>query len=212
MTQKHSSEPTVGKMAGLCGLSLRVSWISCLLINSISCLPAPKGYGSNNPGPAPGVFMGWRPSSGSSYPNVESSGSTSGIKLGSVGGGDGMDSSFSAPQATGSFSSGYASSVGSGYDNSGYNNVGIGLVGGLYYPSSGSTDGEGDVEESSEPVLSDVSDLEPVYSFRSRSSYQHGRAAFSQTRYTPGEVLFPTLPAVQNSPQQPVKASSKGSY
>ncbi|KAL7391039.1 hypothetical protein ABVT39_003281 [Epinephelus coioides] len=201
MTQKHSSEPTVGKMAGLCGLSLRVSWISCLLINSISCLPAPKGYGSNDPGPAPGVFMGWRPSSGSSYPIVDSSGSTSGIKLGSVGGG-----------ATGSFSSGYASSVGSGYDNSGYNNVGIGLVGGLYYPSSGSTDGEGDVEESSEPVLSDVSDLEPVYSFRSRSSYQHGRAAFSQTRYTPGEVLFPPLPAVQNSPQQPIKASSKGSY
>lgn len=49
-------------------------------------------------------------------------------------------------------------------------------------------------EEISEPVFSDVSDLEPVYSFSSRSKYQRGRAVFAQTRYTPGESVPPPLP------------------
>ena len=38
-----------------------------------------------------------------------------------------------------------------------------------------------------EPVLSDVSDLDPVYHFNSRSRYQQGRRAFFLTRYNPGE-------------------------
>ncbi|XP_030231281.1 uncharacterized protein LOC115557543 isoform X2 [Gadus morhua] len=42
-------------------------------------------------------------------------------------------------------------------------------------------------EEEEEPVLSDVSDLDPVYHFSSRSRYQQGRQAFFLTRYNPGE-------------------------
>ncbi|CAL8403112.1 unnamed protein product [Arctogadus glacialis] len=40
-----------------------------------------------------------------------------------------------------------------------------------------------------EPVLSDVSDLEPVYHFSSGSRYQQGRRAFFLTRYNPGEPM-----------------------
>ena len=43
------------------------------------------------------------------------------------------------------------------------------------------------MDEEEEPVLSDVSDLDPVYHFSSRSRYQQGRQAFYLTRYTPGE-------------------------
>ena len=64
---------------------------------------------------------------------------------------------------------------------------------------------------SSEPVFSDVSDLEPVYSFSSRSKYNRGRAVFSQSRYTPGEpAALPPMPlssfrrpAVQSRPADP---------
>ena len=51
-----------------------------------------------------------------------------------------------------------------------------------------SFDAEGD-----EPVFSDVSDLEPVYSYSSRSRYQRARSVFAQTRYIPGEPVFPPV-------------------
>ncbi|XP_059193879.1 uncharacterized protein LOC131975272 [Centropristis striata] len=184
-------------MAGLCGVSVRVSWISCLLISSITCLPALKGYGSNNPGSAASGFRGWPSTSGSTYSN---------------------DGGFSVPQASGSSSSGYGSNV--GYDNSGYSNVGYGSVGAGYagagYAGAGYDGGyvasyaEGDVDQSSEAVLSDMSDLEPVYSFRSRSGYQLGRASVSQTRYIPGEGPLPPIQLVQRIYQQPAQAPAKG--
>ncbi|XP_059925627.1 uncharacterized protein LOC132470775 [Gadus macrocephalus] len=46
---------------------------------------------------------------------------------------------------------------------------------------------EVETPEVEEPVLSDVSDLDPVYHFSSRSRYQQGRRAFFLTRYNPGE-------------------------
>ncbi|CAL8383244.1 unnamed protein product [Boreogadus saida] len=46
---------------------------------------------------------------------------------------------------------------------------------------------EEEAPEEEEPVLSDVSDLDPVYHFSSRSRYQQGRQAFFLTRYNPGE-------------------------
>ncbi|XP_059925629.1 uncharacterized protein LOC132470776 isoform X2 [Gadus macrocephalus] len=46
---------------------------------------------------------------------------------------------------------------------------------------------EEETPEEEEPVLSDVSDLDPVYHFSSRSRYQQGRRAFFLTRYNPGE-------------------------
>ncbi|XP_077943180.1 uncharacterized protein LOC144386326 isoform X1 [Gasterosteus aculeatus] len=137
-------------MAVCCRLSLRMLWVSCLLLCSVTCLPAPRAaYDS----PAPG----------------------------------------------------------SGLDNSWYANAGVGSAGPAFY--SGSSDsgyatfpaaGE---EEASKPVFSDVSDLEPVYSFKSRSRYNNGRRQFTQTLYIPGEVLFPPMPLPANSPGQPVKDS-----
>lgn len=87
--------------------------------------------------------------------------------------GNEIDSSFSGPQATAhgsSFSSEYVSNA-AVPDKEFYS--------------------EGDVKESPEPILSDVSDLEPVNSYRSHSSNQQERNMFSQIRYTPGEVLLP---------------------
>ena len=156
----------------------------------------PPGSGSNNP--APSDFRRW--TSGSSYP----------------------DGSASLSNPTGPYSSGYASNAASGYADSEYSNAGLGSVGdAVYYSAAESTDGpdgateseftsESSVEEVPEPVFSDVSDLEPVYFYRSRSSYQHGRSSFAQTRYTPGEVLYPPAPVIQNSPEEPGMTSSKG--
>lgn len=72
--------------------------------------------------------------------------------------------------------------------------------------------------ENLEPVFSDVSDLEPVYSFSSRSSYQRGRAVFAQSRYTPGEPSYQVMPIVvraSNTPpirNDPVDAAVKRGY
>ena len=40
-----------------------------------------------------------------------------------------------------------------------------------------------------EPVLSDVSDLDPVHHFSSRSGYKQGRQTSLLTRYNPGEPM-----------------------
>ncbi|XP_019964571.2 uncharacterized protein [Paralichthys olivaceus] len=69
--------------------------------------------------------------------------------------------------------------------------------------------------EAPEPVFSDVSDLEPVYSFSSRSRYNRGRAVFSQTRYTPGEPpLPPPMPLSRvrrpSAQSRPADAPAKG--
>ncbi|XP_029296081.1 uncharacterized protein LOC115013743 [Cottoperca gobio] len=222
-------------MAVLCRMSLRVSWMLCLLISSTTCLPAPKGYGSGSPNLAPIGIVGWLSTSDSSDPNagrLDRSGLLSRVyypisgsvpqipaaqssneKLSSMGNvwDNGIGSSFFDPRPASSFSSRYVSNAGvpggeynagaydipatygngaSGYDNSRYSNVGLGTA----FYSSGSTDGDGrytqsssDVEERPEPVFSDVSNLEPVYSYRSRSSYRKGRNMFVQSHYTPGE-------------------------
>ncbi|KAL6113890.1 uncharacterized protein ACO6RY_04783 [Pungitius sinensis] len=138
-------------MAVCCWVSLRMLWILCLLICSVTCVPAPKA-GYDRPAPA------------------------------------------------------------SELDNSWYGYGGVGSAGPAFYStSSGSTDRGSAVfpdaaeEEASKPVFSDVSDLEPVYSFKSRSRYNNGRRQFTQTRYIPGEVLFPPMPLPGNRPGQPVK-------
>ncbi|CAL8283576.1 unnamed protein product [Boreogadus saida] len=57
------------------------------------------------------------------------------------------------------------------------------------YPEKHYTSMEEDTEEEEEePVLSDFSDLEPVYHFGSRSRYQQGRQAFLLTRYNPADM------------------------
>ncbi|XP_071346643.1 uncharacterized protein [Trachinotus anak] len=71
--------------------------------------------------------------------------------------------------------------------------------------------------ENPEPVFSDVSDLEPVYSFSSRSSYQRGRSVFAQTRYIPGELAPPAMPVSRDvskisKQSSSAKAPAKGGF
>ncbi|KAK5850074.1 hypothetical protein PBY51_014356 [Eleginops maclovinus] len=71
-------------------------------------------------------------------------------------------------------------------------------------------------EEEPEPVFSDVSGLEPVYSFSSRSRYQRGRSIVAHTRYIPGQpVPWPMPQPISNSnPRESAaaKAPPKGVF
>ena len=83
--------------------------------------------------------------------------------------------------------------------------------------SSGPATGYDAGQENPEPVFSDVSDLEPIYSYKSRSSYQRGRKVFAQTRYTPMEPAPQPMPAPRrvskiSKQSDPPKAPSKGGY
>ncbi|XP_041651285.1 loricrin-like [Cheilinus undulatus] len=151
---------------------------------------------------------------------------------GSTGGHAGFGAVYANPEAGyGAPSTGYGSSaLGSGYGGGlagGYEGVGShGFVSAPGYESwsSGSAAGYDAGSEEPQQVFSDVSELEPVYAFSSRSSYQRGRAVFGQTRYTPGEPVAPPMPIyrpiikipvqpsapVKQSP--PVKAPTKGGY
>ncbi|XP_067444820.1 uncharacterized protein [Thunnus thynnus] len=231
---------------------MRVLWISCLLIGSISCVPVGKKYGS---GAADAGFR-WQPSNGywfsgggvssdlgssSSLPSLPnpSSGKSSKLPapqdgLSSAGpGGYGShnmaggnnyysgyasfrDEHFNSPEVS-NYGAAYPASQSSGYDS--------GAPGGNYYGYDYASSGIGYVgdastsyaagDENPEPVFSDVSDLEPVYSFSSRSSYQHGREVYTQTRYTPGEPAVPPVsgPNSKTSNQRsPAKAPTKGGF
>lgn len=50
-----------------------------------------------------------------------------------------------------------------------------------------------DTEEQG-PFFTDLSALTPVYASSSRSRYQNGRAVFAQTRYIPGDPVYPSMP------------------
>ncbi|XP_062277570.1 prisilkin-39-like [Scomber scombrus] len=167
---------------------MRMLWISCLLIGSISCVSAGKKYGSGAAGSGaadPGFWRSVRYNSPvvSSYGAAYPASQPSGYDSGALGGGYGYG--------------GYASS-GSGY---------AGDASYAFVTSSG--------DESPEPVFSDVSDLEPVYAFNSRSRYQRGRAMYTKTRYNPGEpgpvVMSVSGDASKTSNQNyPAKAPAKG--
>lgn len=97
----------------------------------------------------------------------------------------------------------YAASQTGGYDgsyNAGYGGSASAYKGDASYGfavAPGEENWSSGSAGSLEPVFSDVSDLEPVFSFSSRSRYQRGRAMFAQTRYTPGEPVFPPMPLVR---------------
>ncbi|KAM8885563.1 uncharacterized protein AB9W97_013120 [Spinachia spinachia] len=137
-------------MAVCSRVALRMLWVSCLLICSVTCVPAPRAdYG----GPA------------------------------SVG--SGLDNRWHGGEA----------SAGPAFYST---NSGSADSGAAAFPGAGE-------EDASKPVFSDVSDLQPVYSFKFRSRYNNGRRQFIQTRYIPGEVLFPPMLLPDNGPGQPVK-------
>lgn len=71
--------------------------------------------------------------------------------------------------------------------------------------------------EAQEQFFTDLSDLTPVYASSSRSRYQRGRAVYAQTRYIPGEPVYPSMPVIYHYSQRsggntgPADVSKKGS-
>ncbi|XP_044048301.1 uncharacterized protein LOC122874470 [Siniperca chuatsi] len=240
---------------------MRVLWISCLLIGSISCGPVGKDDGSNSadmrfmqqPSSSGYFFSGRGVSSdlGSSsplpsLPNPRSFKATEQLAAqdplfnagpGSYVGSQGVYSSRTNMAQGNEFDSGYtgfgakgynspevseygvpyAASQATGYDSSAY--VGDSSSGFVAAPQDeNSASSYGASDEALEPVFSDVSDLEPVYSFSSRSRYQRGRAVFVQTRYTPGEPVPPLMPIYRRvsktamKQSSPAKAPTKGGF
>lgn len=127
-----------------------------------------------------------------------------------------FDSSYLSPDVGyGSYSDGYGGSVGASEGYGAFEGYGAdGYVGASQDEDWNARSATGYDDETPESVFSDVSDLEPVYSFSSRSRYQQGRAVFAQTRYTPGEPFFPPMPVArriskttfeENRPDAPAK-------
>uniref|UniRef100_A0A3B4TCJ8 Uncharacterized protein n=1 Tax=Seriola dumerili TaxID=41447 RepID=A0A3B4TCJ8_SERDU len=184
-------------------------WISCLLIGSISCSPVPKASGYDGSAPS-----GSYASPPSGYDSSAPSGTYTGGYASSASGYDG-----SAPSGIyASPASGYGSSAPSGMYTGGYASSDSGYAGSSSYgfvspqdeASSGSATNTGAGIETPEPVFSDVSDLEPVYSFSSRSSYQRGREVFAQTRYTPGEPAPLVMPVSRRISKTATQSGSAG--
>lgn len=67
---------------------------------------------------------------------------------------------------------------------------------GVMYPHVPSNDA------AQEPFFTDLSALMPVYTSSSRSRYQRGRAVFAQTRYIPGDPVYPSMPVVYSYSQR----------
>ncbi|XP_027128362.1 glycine-rich cell wall structural protein 1.8-like isoform X2 [Larimichthys crocea] len=173
----------------------------------------PSSAGPGNP-----AFSGYGAPNAASH----SSGYGDSASVGNYGGGHGSSASgYGVSAPGGSYGGGYGynapgGSYGGGY--SGYEGGSYGYVAPHDESSNfGPAIGDGAGYENPEPVFSDVSDLEPVYSYSSRSSYQRGQATFAQSRYTPGEPV-PPFPVSRRSskatfqPNAPAKAPAKGGF
>ncbi|CAL8383232.1 unnamed protein product [Boreogadus saida] len=198
-------------MAGHTVSSFGFVCISCLIGGVIS-LPL-KEFGSNDP------FTAWSDYStpGSAYPKAGDGG------IGFPYGGAVLEGYSQEPSAWSKQDSD-AKANGGVYSNEGSDmdagdsvwakNGGMDSGSDGYYPvPEGYSEElvpsmEEEAPEEEEPVLSDVSDLDPVYHFSSRSRYQQGRRAFFLTRYNPGE------PTVGNGKGWPVvtEEPGKGGY
>ncbi|KAM3608943.1 uncharacterized protein V6R79_007215 [Siganus canaliculatus] len=190
---------------------MKVFWISCLLVGSITCSPIIRGY---RPAavPAGTQFHPMFYASGLASPRSAKS------------------SDLNDPQSSHSSSSG-------GHD--GHTSEGGSVFNFQYVPRSDSYSGYGSSDDTHAryasydaapdesnvghggqhpaPVFSDVSDLEPVYSFSSRSRYLRGRAVYAESRYTPGEQGYPFMPEpryISGSASQGGNAAdaAKGTY
>ncbi|XP_030205835.1 uncharacterized protein LOC115538318 [Gadus morhua] len=198
-----------------CAVSLRSTWM-LFLFGCVISLPVDKGFGSNNPSPEWSDYH----SPGSAYP-VGQDASVSACGRAPQHHNAEAPSTCSQHNGDSNADSGVHSNDGSNMDagDSGWAKNG-GMDSGsddAYYPvpegypekhytSMDEETPEEDTEEE-EPVLSDVSDLEPVYHFSSRSRYQQGRQAFFLTRYNPGE---PTVGSADMSDSTNGMGNGKG--
>ncbi|KAJ3600953.1 hypothetical protein NHX12_031926 [Muraenolepis orangiensis] len=186
--------------------------ISCL-VGGVFAVPL-KGFGSKNPSPTLTDYSGSQ--GGVAYRGEDDpvyvSGSTS--QEGDAGPLTWFPMSGDSDAAKGGLDSngGYSSNDG---NPAWANNEG--QDSGANDPIPDWAQGSSEDPEEDGPVLSDVSDLEPVYSFSSRSRYQQASNSFVQSRYTPGEVWvpFPSRPVAKYEPVlpgSPGKGSTKAGY
>ncbi|XP_039989594.1 uncharacterized protein LOC120793514 [Xiphias gladius] len=120
---------------------------------------------------------------------------------------------YAASHTSGYDSSAPSVSYSGGYGSSSSRYVGSSSEGFVTSPheedwSSGSATNYGVDDETPEAIISDLSDLEPVYSFSSRSSYQRGRTVFAQTQYTPGEPVPLVMPVSRHISKTSKQSSS----
>ncbi|XP_077566621.1 uncharacterized protein LOC144185644 [Stigmatopora nigra] len=103
---------------------------------------------------------------------------------------------------------------GPGYDagSPGY----VDWYGAAFAPSSGgqwhASTGYGQKDELDQPVLSDVSQLDPVYSYDSGSRYKRGRVVYALSRYIPGEPSIPFGPFKKPSAKPNLKRPARPGY
>ncbi|XP_051239306.1 uncharacterized protein LOC127353785 [Dicentrarchus labrax] len=221
---------------------MRVLLVSCLLIRSVTCGPAWKGSSSDDPSfrqrpLSPGYWFSGTgvssdPGSSSSLPSLPNPNSVKAAQdatnmAPSFGGyANVWDGGYSNPKA-GNYEVAYAAQPSGYYGSAPVGDYASAYVGDSSYgfsvspqdesQSSGSATGTEFGDTNPEPVFSDVSDLEPLYSFSSRSRYQRGRAMLAQSRYTPGEAVLPMAAARRSSKtpskqSSPAKAPPKGGF
>nr|XP_043873851.1 uncharacterized protein LOC122762738 isoform X1 [Solea senegalensis] len=142
-------------------------WLSCLLIGSVTCGPVKQAAPGSVPQETPYYWGGWMASGPSSMETAPEDTASDGPK-----------------GSTGQVAEDQSSSLG---DDSAEEEQAESVV-------EDTVASEPEVVYL-EPVFSDVSDLQPVYSFSSRSRYQRGKRVFSQTSYIPG----PPAPVYRNS-------------
>ncbi|XP_018559546.1 uncharacterized protein LOC108902264 [Lates calcarifer] len=202
-------------------------WILCLLIGSMTCSPVNKLATSFTSQPIPPFPGHWGGSDvGSSSPLSDTASEVPASEdVVYAGPGSYSGSTNMAVADTGFYHSPAASEYGAVHaaPHTGSYGAPGGHYGGHYgfaapqdedLSAGSATDSA--AEETPEPIFSDVSNLEPVYSYSSRSAYQQGRLRFAQTRYTPGEPV-PPMPLSRrvsktSRPSSPVKAPAKEVY
>ncbi|XP_036067480.1 uncharacterized protein LOC112150349 isoform X2 [Oryzias melastigma] len=212
---------------------MRVLWISCLLVGSITCFPQQGGSGVPSPmwlprsGQAPSKPGYEEPSeqtgghdSSSSFPWLYSSNTAGGPSDSGIFQPmwypvmpSGQESSKPSHQKPTGQSSTYGSysgpyTAGGAYSSSGSQQYGApSSQSGGAEQESWSSSSDGDDED--EPVFTPVSEEDQVYAFKSRSRYNQKRLLFSQFRYTPTEPrqdpVFPHTGKTSQHGKGPVK-------
>ncbi|XP_059191733.1 uncharacterized protein LOC131973693 [Centropristis striata] len=200
---------------------MKVLWIICQLIGSITCYPVGKEYGANSADTSlmwqpfsSGYWlsgMGMRAGPGSISPLslLPNLAAASAIKLPAPQ--DAISTAHSPEFNENGAYPGYGYDIGT--PGFGFSSSDRAPVGDSW--SSGSANAYEAGDHSPESVFSDVSDLEQLDYLNSHSSYKRGRRVLAQMRFTPEEpvIKIPPVPThIRKTPKHSghVKAPTKG--